>query len=223
MKFKGIDASTFNGLIVTKKGDRQVAVKDYREYGDLPGMSKSLYEDTGTYLSYKRSVEILLKDITQFESVILWLDGAGELVVEDGGYYKARVLTITPEWLKCDWVLLSVVFEIQPFFWLDSGKDAITMTAAGAVTNPGKLPSKPVIKIIGNGDITLNVGANTYQLAGVNEYLTIDSERMIVYKEHINQGKKLVGGFPTLNPGSNNISWSGSVTQVEIKGNWINL
>lgn len=223
MIFKGIDASTFNGLIVTKKGDRQVAAKDYREYGNMPGMSKSLYEDTGTYLPYRRTVEVLLKDSTQFEDVILWLDGAGELVIEDGGYYKARVLTIKPEWLKCDWVLLSIVFEIQPFFWLDSGKDTTTMTTSGALTNPGNLPSKPVITIVGNGNITFSVGANSYSLTDVATSITIDSERLIVYRATSNQGRKLTGGFPEFVPGDNSISWTGNVTRLEIVGNWRNL
>lgn len=224
MKFKGIDSSTFTSLIVTQRGERLTPEKIYEDYGVLPGTSRSLYEDTGDYLPYERQVTVLVKDQFDFREVTTWLDGTGELEIEEGGYYKARVIKTDKETIwPCGWVILQVEFDIQPFFWLDSGKSAITLTENGVITNPGNLPSKPVIKIFGSGDITLNVGADSYQLTDVNEYITIDSDLKQVYKEHINQGKKLVGGFPSLKVGNNNISWTGNVTKIEIKGNWIDL
>lgn len=224
MKFKGIEASTFASLVVTQSGQRQIAEKIYNDYGVLPGTSRALYEDTKTYKPYKRKMQFLVKDSSDMKLVSTWLDGSGDLAVEPGGFYKARVLSIDLEEIRpCGWSLIDIEFEIQPFFWLDSGKVVRTMTVAGVMNNVGNLPAEPIIKIYGSGNITLNVGAKAYQLTGVSEYLTIDSERRIVYKETINEGKKLVGGFPVLMPGNNNISWTGAVTKAEILGNWIEL
>ncbi|NMA00791.1 MAG: hypothetical protein GX924_07160 [Clostridiaceae bacterium] len=223
MKFNGIDSSAFPSLTVTKKGTRQTPKKIYEDYGVLPGTSRALFEDTGQYLPYKRSMAFLVKDPADFRSVTVWLDGTGNLEIEEGGYYKSRVAKTDQEDLLCGWRLYEVEFEVQPFFWLGSGLETVTLTSAGAISNPGNLPSKPIIKIYGSGNITLNVGAKSYQLTDVNEYIAIDSDLKQVYKEQLNQGKKLVGGFPTLNVGSNNISWTGNVTKLEIKGNWIDL
>ena len=223
IKFKGVSSSSFPGLVVLKWGRRQKADKIYIDHGVLPGTSRSLYEDTGEYKPYTRTLEILLKDQSFLPEVFRWLDGSGELEIEEGGFYKARVISSDEKREVQEWDRHIVKFEVQPFFWLNSGKTTETLTSSGPITNPGNLPSKPYIKVIGSGNITLNIGANSYTLTDVNEYIEINSELGKAYKNTVNQGKKLEGGFPLFNPGNNNISWTGSVTRVEIIGNWIEL
>lgn len=223
IKFKGISSSTFPGLVVLQWGRRQKADKIYIDHGVLPGTSRALYEDTGEYKPYERTLEILLKDQSLLPSVFKWLDGSGELEIEEGGFYKARVLTSDEKREVREWDRHIVKFEVQPFFWINSGKTTETLTSAGTVNNPGTLPSKPYIKVVGSGNITLNIGANSYTLENVDEYIEIDSEGQRVYKNTVNQGKKLKGGFPLFELGSNNISWTGSVTRVEIIGKWKEL
>lgn len=222
MKFKNIHKSFFGGLILTKRGERQIAEKIYRAYGVPLGTSRALYEDTQTYQPYEREITLLNKHPDQLDRVFEWLDGAGELSFDgELGFYKARVISVKPEKLNCDWTLITVQLEVQPFFWLFSGREVVTFTSSGSILNLGTKPSKPIIKIFGSGNITLTINGVNYQLTGVESYITIDSERPEVYKDNLKQGRKLVGGFPTLSVGRNEISWSGNVTRVEVIGNWI--
>lgn len=92
--------------------------------------------------------------------------------------------------------------------------------------NNGNYKSYPIIKITGSGDVTININSNSYTLTGVSGYISIDSNYLTVYKDTANEIAKLTSGDLSklvLNPGSNTISLTGSVTMVEIICNsrWI--
>ena len=93
-------------------------------------------------------------------------------------------------------------------------------TSTFTITNPGNIPSEPVITVTGSGDITLMVGTTIIELEGISGGITIDTPLMEAYKGAESLNAKMTGDFPTLPSGSVPISTSGSVTRVTIKPNW---
>lgn len=101
---------------------------------------------------------------------------------------------------------------------------ATTLSAAGSVTNPTDFPSKPLIKVTCTGDGTVTIGNKTITLSDIDGYVMIDSKLMDCYKGLVNMnGSVQLSEFPKLQPGANNISFTGDVTAVEILGRWVTL
>jgi phage-related protein len=221
MIFNLENLTSYNAVLLSK-GEKQKPKKIYHDYGTLPGSSTTYYEDTGQYESYQRTIVILLKDRTQETALHNWLDGYGKLSIDDGGYYKARVLDIETETedYTLGWVRKTVTFEVQPFFFLFTGDDLLTLTSGGTVVNPG-LVSDPYIKITGSGAVALTVNGVVYDINPVDAYIEI--EFPYAWKLTANKGRTLLDGFPRLQPGNNVISWSGTVTSVELAGRWRTL
>ena len=55
-------------------------------------------------------------------------------------------------------------------------------------------------------------------------YITIDTARMICYKDNNVANNKMVGEFIKLSPGLNNISWIGNINKIAInyRGRFLN-
>lgn len=219
MQFKDKDLSTYNAILL-QRGQKKKPKKVFYEYGNVLGSSEALYEDTGTYESYQREIHILSKAVEELPSLYAWLDGAGILEIESGGYYDARVLDVDPvtESLEMGWTRLIVTFEVQPFF--HSFPQAVTVTSGQVITNPG-LPVRPYLKITGSGNVTISVNGKAYRINSVNQYVELDYP--FAYKGTLNQGRSLLDGFPLLETGNNTITWTGTVTKVEAKLTWHTL
>lgn len=97
------------------------------------------------------------------------------------------------------------------------------------ITNAGNFISKPKFTIYGSGNIGLYInGIQILQIAlGDEQYITIDAAQMEAYKDTLDNLKnRLVTGDYTnlaLNPGENQISFSGSVEKyiVENYSRWL--
>lgn len=87
--------------------------------------------------------------------------------------------------------------------------------------------SEPIIKIIGSGDITITINNENLILKGVESEIIVNTKMMECYKE-VNgivtfQNNKMYSEFPVFKEGSNNISWIGNITKLEIIPNWLEL
>jgi len=57
------------------------------------------------------------------------------------------------------------------------------------------------------------------EIKDVSEHITIDTSRLIAYKGDTVLVNKTIGQYPMLGVGDNSISWTGTVTKVEITKN----
>lgn len=115
----------------------------------------------------------------------------------------------------------TIQFNCKPFKYLYEGRYPIILTDPQTIRNPEYFPSKPYIKITGSGNIVLSVNSQTFMFKDVDGYIEIDSEIMDVYKGSSSQNSKMFSStFPVLSKGNNEISWRGSVSQVEIIPRW---
>lgn len=163
--------------------------------------------------------------------IIAWLNSSSNKELyysEDSStFYNVKKVNLTdfkPEGSKV-WKF-SVTFTVEPFSYLIEGKEIISLTRATSIYN-GKSTyiSKPYIKIYGSGDINIIINNRTTIFKGIDGFIEIDSKEMNCYKNingDINNYNNLMYSykFPYLDPGENNVSWSGNASKIEIIPRW---
>lgn len=113
-----------------------------------------------------------------------------------------------------------IVFDCEPFKYAASN-DTVTLTTAGKINNPGTIYSEPIIKLYGSGNITLKIGTQKIEMKGITDHIIIDSVLQNCYSatgENLNN--KVLGELAKFDVGQNDVSWTGSVTKLEITPNW---
>lgn len=64
------------------------------------------------------------------------------------------------------------------------------------------------------------VGTTIVELENISGGIIIDSVLQEAYQGSTLMNDHMNGEFPVLKPGSNAISWTGTVTQIVVKPNW---
>lgn len=106
-----------------------------------------------------------------------------------------------------------------------SANGDLTVSFAGAteMINPTMFPSKPLIRVFGNGDFTLN--DVTVTITGATSYTDIDCEMMDCYEGDTNRNQNVsfsTYDFPELKVGSNTVSGE-NIDRVYIWPRWWRL
>ena len=90
-----------------------------------------------------------------------------------------------------------------------------------SLVNRGNTIARPIITIYGSG--TINLSLNGAQIFVINladaGYITIDSAQMNAYQGDILMNRSVQGDYSDLvfNIGTNTVSWTGNVTQIEVE------
>ena len=118
-------------------------------------------------------------------------------------------------------------FNCRPERFTNNAFTAVTKTAASAnITNPTDRYAKPMIKVYGSGNGTLNVNGYIITITGMSDYLYIDCESQNCFRllaENRNNLITLTSGFPKLAPGGNTITRTGGITKYDIWPRWWKL
>lgn len=120
---------------------------------------------------------------------------------------------------------IALNFKCHPIKYHLSGLQKKSFLTGAYLYNPEKRAAKPLIEITGSGNITLkNNGEDWLILTAVDGAITIDSQSMSVYKGDAAAFNKMNAGlkplFPLLAPGSNELTWTGNVSKIEITPRW---
>lgn len=222
--FKNTSSTSFEGLCVTslppitKPSMRTEEIK-------IDGRDGSIFRDLG-YSTYKKTIDLVKIGEVNIENLKSWLDGEGKLILsnESDKYYNAKVI----ESIDYSRLLLydkdKVTFLVQPYKYSTTETKStfnITNETEITVTNSGNCNSKPIITIYGSG--TINLSLNGTQLFVINlgeeEFITIDVEKMEAYKSGILKNRLITGNYDNfaLIPGNNTISFTGTVSKIEIE------
>lgn len=111
----------------------------------------------------------------------------------------------------------NLTFSCKPQRFLRSGEYAIPVTTGMKIYNPTLFDAKPIIRIYGNGSVTLN--GETMNWSGPSEYVDIDCDIQDCYYMGTNMNSYVEGDFPVLSPGENTITFTGS-TSVRVTPRW---
>lgn len=109
---------------------------------------------------------------------------------------------------------------IEPFDYLVDGTYKFEIINSESIFNYGSYESRPIIKVYGQGNIQISINAHTFQVNNVEGYVIVDSELMTCYKDTVNKGNDMIGLFPVIDVGENQITLSSNITKVEITPNW---
>lgn len=221
--FWGEDSSSYG---ITVVGDRVHPMPERRvEFLDIPGRSGTLTWDDNTYKDITIPIEcnITGSDIVgTARNIKAWLmQGQGQLIFNDepDKYYTAQVVNSFDIVASViNFGSFTILFSCKPFaFKLNEAVQ--TLTAPGVVTNYGTIYALPVISITGSGNITFLVNSQSVTLTGISGTVTIDSGLSDCYAGTTNMNGSMSGAFPSLTPGQNTITWTGTVTKVDVLPN----
>lgn len=221
--FKGV-ASSYYSILITRKPVIPVA-KRRAEYIPIDGRHGYLTVDDETYDTIPIPVECSIADVSDanLRAIRAWLTGAGDLIFSDetDKVWKARV----DEKIDYKTALLYmrefvIMFDCFPLAYAITNNMVTKTTSPATLINTGTVPSDPIIKVYGTGSINLTINGKIINLTNVSSYVTVDSELVDCYKDTTLKNNDMTGDFPELIPGTNNISWTGTVTKIEITPNW---
>nr|DAN39047.1 MAG TPA: distal tail protein [Caudoviricetes sp.] len=120
-------------------------------------------------------------------------------------YYKVNKVTIdTPERILKKLGRFDVTFTCEPYVYIDN--DEIELNT---VLYNDYLVSKPIYRVVGEGNLTLNIN-NKVIKANVGQELIIDTDKGLCYREDIVNNIALEGKYEDLylQEGYNNFSWT---------------
>ena len=218
--WQGKDSYLDFGIVINVLPPETVPEEDTEEI-EIKGRDGNLTIDCNAKKSYTLPMDCTLLDFTRIDETKAWLSGSGDLIFSWQDYkYDARLNN------KIDIVQslealgeFQLIWKVQPHK-KSINNDIIALTTPGTIYNPGTANSKPAIKVLGNGTINLTINNTAITLTNVVDYVTIDSELMDCYKDTLLKNNDMNGNFPELVPGINTISWTGTVTQIQIIPNW---
>lgn len=222
----GEHSTTEFGLLISKKKIYSTPARNV-SFLSVPGRSGDVIVDNDSYPNIEVSYTVGSKNIgSQLENIASWLSQPGYLRLSDTympNFFRLAANVSGQSW---DEQLLNfgettLTFNCKPFRYLVSGENTTTLTTSGTITNPTNFSSLPYIKITGSGNVTLHVNNSSYSLSTISPNIEIDSEMMSVYRgTTLLNNKAGFDEFPVLEPGENSISWTGTVTKVEIVPRW---
>jgi phage-related protein len=115
----------------------------------------------------------------------------------------------------------SVTFTCTGLKYMASGLEPIEVLTSGIeLNNFGSYEAKSLLKIYASGNISISIGSNTFSINNVSSYVSVDSEIKECYKDSTNKGKDMTGDWPILPIGSSEITWTGSISKIEITPRW---
>lgn len=233
--FNGVSSKDF-GLEVEHRPKYNIPEKDY-DITHVPGRNGDVYIDKNSYKNVTRTYEVSIGSedgvfVDMASALADWLYSAsGYARLEDSyepdyyrmaSYHKSTSFTnIYGKALKT-----SIEFDCKPERYLKSGEQPIEFSTSGVVLhNPTNFASKPIITVIGSGEITLKIGEQYVRIINCNGGIVLNSVIEDAYYNSLNRNSsiELSNGFPKLEKGETVITFTGSVESISVIPNWWRL
>lgn len=150
---------------------------------------------------------------------------------DENKIYKVMALeppNFTTKYFMEEGQQFDVSLTIKPYKLLAYSPTKILTTSGTTFLNNSSKTSLPRIKIFGTGDVTLTVNGVPFVIKNITTDIIVDSELIIAYREVngiiTNENAKIfTRDYPFLKKGTNTISWTGTVSKVEIEPRWRTL
>ena len=229
--YDGISSEEFG--IKIKKGGINNFSSPQRSYETIQvkGRNGDLIIDNGSYENFTLEIECYLDARNsnlntiskEFKKWLLSDLKYKKLILGTDYYYEAicvnkiDISEVVKNFGEC-----LIVFNCKPLKREIFGDSKITLTQSSTLYNNG-LASNPYIRVVGSGDITININNQKLILKAVEGYIEVDAELYNCFKGDVNQNNKMYSDFPILEEGQNDISWEGNVTRLEILPRWVVL
>lgn len=115
----------------------------------------------------------------------------------------------------------TLVFDCKPQRFLKSGERPFAVSNGDAVINEWH-PANPDIIITGNGAADIGVGTSHIHISEIGGSITLDCDTLNAYDGATNKNGAITvtGGWPVLEHGETEVSWSGGIKSVTIIPHW---
>lgn len=195
---------------------------------EVPGADGLLYQVTGGYKDIVIPIEFNFIDKTslkeRFRQIKSWINEIedNKLIFSDDldWYYKVIDINLNGDFetILKQKGLFKVDFTCRAYQYMLDGNNPIFMHNNSTLYNC-YLSSKPLIKITGHGQVNITINNNTFTVP-VSDYVYVDSELELAYRDKNNYFNIGSGKFPILQKGNNTIIYSDNVTSFEIIPRW---
>ena len=139
----------------------------------IPGKTEPIFKTAEQYKETTLQLTLSITHREKISDIYKWLSGTGILILSDDltKYYNVKTCSeIVPEYISVRTCQIPVSFICKPFTY--AVNDQITeYNTTADIENNGTYYSEPLIKIYGTGDLTLTLNGETWNLAGVDEYI----------------------------------------------------
>lgn len=229
--FNGISSMDIGpeGLIIEQLPDELKPARNVEEVS-IPGRDGTVYEDLGGYETYRTSMKINCNG-AQLSDVYAWLDGEGWLTTSENPEFMRSVAfyeQIKDQRFRAGACYDSITIPLvaQPYKY-KVNQQLLTITQPTVFSGEGNKKAKPVLAITGSGDITLMVNGASVMIADLDGTIILDCDTETPYSE--TDGVKTFRGrmitvidneWPRLDPDTNSINWTGSISQITIDPWW---
>ena len=226
----GISSHTISGLIIQSLPPISKP-KIRAQVEEIDGRDGDIITTLG-YGAYDKEVLIGLSYNYNVDEIINFFNSSGKVVFsnEEDKYYNYQILEQIDFERLIRFKQAKVKFHIQPFkySYLDNLKTfQISKNTSIIINNNGNIYSRPILTITGSGNISINLNNNQVFAIALGDLgsITIDTNNMEAYKGSVLMNRIVAGNYDNfkLLVGKNTISWSGSITQIQIENfsRWI--
>ena len=143
---------------------------------------------------------------------------------EPGFIYRAAFLSAFKVNRTYNEFTQTLQFNMMPYKYLISGNNLIELHNGVQLKKEGTLDAKPLITVVGNGDISIAIGNSKLNLKGIDGGLIMDSETQTCtdLTGTRTQFDKMYGNFIQVLGASKNkdVSITGDVQKVEMIPRW---
>ena len=226
VKLNGQSSSSINGLVITSIPPITAPPRRYNQIL-IDGRDGDIIEDLGV-APYDKQFTILLHNSFDPDEVLSFFSSSGDVIfsnepdkrylytmigninIAKGNYNSVKVATVT---LHC-----------QPYKY-DAEETPISQTITSqtsiSVTNAGNVDAKPSVVLSGSGQVTFKLNDDTVLSVTLTsgEDIVLDVEAMDAKKADMTSANRLVTGDigdMALRPGTNVISWTGTLDSISI-------
>ena len=222
----GVNSNTLTGLLISKLPPI-TKPKQRTQTEEIDGRDGDIVTTLG-YGAYDKTIDIGLYGDFDIEDIMTYFNSKGTVTFsnEEDKYYNYQIVDQIDFDRLIRFRTAKVKMHVQPFKYSSvEGTRTYNITSEEEITinNSGNYVSKPVISITGSG--TINLSVNGYEVLVIElgedaTTITIDTANMEAYNQNTSQlmNRSVTGDYDNLylNAGSNTISWTGTITQIQI-------
>ena len=193
----------------------------------IPGRSGELTQVEGDdiFSSYIQSLAVTVEGKTNVPAAEAWLRGDGYVTFDTQPTLKQRAriinaVTFQRHSRNADYYTGDVQFYCDPVKY-QTTEEGITVTSSGTtLTNPGTLPAFPLMAITGSGAVSITIDGKQLIIPELTTGWVADCENQWILASNVPQMNAWTGEFPAIPVGSSTITFSGSITKIEITPRW---
>lgn len=195
------------------------------EQVQVPGRDGDFWIDGGGYDGILVRVPCFVDDPSNIAAIMKWMTGAGYLRFSDEPTkaYRARV---TKEFSRSNKLArftsqeFIVTFDCHPCQY-HYPIPSFSLENGTPINNLGTHYAEPKITMTVTGDVSLTIGAQTLAISEYTGPIALDMEARVAYNGDVNLCPKVSGDWPILvQPGTNAVSWTGTVSAASMIANW---